>query len=75
MAEDFYNTLGISKEASDGEIKNAYRKMAMKYHPDRNQGDAKAEKKFKEVSNAYEILKDPQKKQAQAGRPTRPRLL
>ncbi|MAV82444.1 MAG: molecular chaperone DnaJ [Pelagibacteraceae bacterium] len=64
MAEDFYNTLGISKEASDGEIKNAYRKMAMKYHPDRNQGDAKAEKKFKEVSNAYEILKDPQKKQA-----------
>lgn len=64
MAEDFYNTLGLSKGASDSDIKSAYRKMAMKYHPDRNQGDAGAEKKFKEVSNAYEILKDPQKKQA-----------
>lgn len=64
MADDFYNTLGISKSASESEIKSAYRKMAMKYHPDRNQGDAKAEKQFKEVSNAYEILKDPQKKQA-----------
>ena len=64
MAEDFYNTLGLSKGASDSDIKSAYRKMAMKYHPDRNQGDTNAEKKFKEVSNAYEILKDPQKKQA-----------
>ena len=57
MAEDFYDTLGISREASDNDIKSAYRKLAMKYHPDRNQGDASAEQKFKDVSQAYEILK------------------
>ena len=61
MAEDFYDTLGISREASDNDIKSAYRKLAMKYHPDRNQGDASAEQKFKDVSQAYEILKDPKK--------------
>ena len=63
MADDFYDTLGISSEASKSDIKSAYRKLAMKYHPDRNQGDAGAEQKFKDVSQAYEILKDPKKKQ------------
>ena len=63
MAKDFYDTLGISREASDNDIKSAYRKLAMKYHPDRNQGDASAEQKFKDVSQAYEILKDPKKRQ------------
>ena len=63
MAEDFYDTLGISREASDSEIKSAYRKLAMKYHPDRNQGDSAAEQKFKYVSQAYEILKDQKKRQ------------
>tara|TARA_Y100000590_G_scaffold452805_1_gene596671 strand:- start:2015 stop:3145 length:1131 start_codon:yes stop_codon:yes gene_type:complete len=59
---DFYEILGVSKNASDDEIKKSYRKLAMKYHPDRNKGDKGAEKKFKEVSAAYDILKDPQKK-------------
>jgi molecular chaperone DnaJ len=61
---DYYQDLGLSKSASDAEIKKAYRKLAMQYHPDRNQGDADAEKKFKTVSQAYDILKDPQKKAA-----------
>ena len=47
--EDYYNTLGIDRNASEAEIKKAFRKLAMKYHPDTNQGDAKAEKKFKEL--------------------------
>ena len=65
MAEkDFYEILGVSKNANDDEIKKSYRKLAMKYHPDRNKGDKVAEKKFKEVSAAYDILKDPQKKAA-----------
>ena len=63
MAEkDFYEILGVSKNASDDEIKKSYRKLAMKYHPDRNKDDKTAEKKFKEVSAAYEVLKDPEKK-------------
>ena len=65
MAEkDFYEILGISKNASDDEIKKSYRKLAMKYHPDRNQGNVESEKKFKEASSAYEVLKDPQKRSA-----------
>ena len=64
MAEDYYRTLGISKSASDDDIKKAYRKLAMQYHPDRNKGNKASEAKFKEVNEAYETLKDPQKKAA-----------
>ena len=64
MARDYYDILGLSKSASESEIKSSYRKLAMKYHPDRNPGDKKAEEKFKEISESYEILKDPQKKAA-----------
>ena len=64
MKQDYYQILGISKSASADEIKKAYRKVAMKYHPDRNPGDKKAEDKFKEVTEAYEVLKNEQKKAA-----------
>ena len=60
---DYYNVLGLSRGASQDEIKKAYRKGALKYHPDRNQGDASAEKKFKEISEAYEVLSDEKKRQ------------
>ena len=63
MAErDYYNILGVKRDASESEIKKSYRKLAMKYHPDKNKGDLGAEKKFKEISEAYDVLKDPQKK-------------
>lgn len=61
---DYYQSLGVSKSASADDIKKAYRKLAMKYHPDRNKGDKAAEEKFKEINEAYETLKDPQKKAA-----------
>lgn len=60
--QDFYTILGVSKSASEDEIKKAYRKLAMKYHPDRNPDNKEAEEKFKEIQKAYETLSDPQKK-------------
>ncbi len=61
---DFYEVLGVPKNASEDEIKKSYRKLAMKYHPDRNQGDATAEVKFKEAKEAYEMLSDAEKRAA-----------
>jgi len=59
---DYYEVLGISRNASDGEIKATYRKLALKYHPDRNPGNKEAEENFKEAAEAYEVLHDPEKK-------------
>ena len=66
MAErpDYYKVLGVGKGASDEEIKKAYRKLARKYHPDRNAGDKKAEERFKEISQAHDVLSDPDKRKA-----------
>ncbi len=61
--KDFYAVLGVSRTASADEIKKAYRKLAMKYHPDKNPGDKKAEETFKELSEAYEVLSDEKKRQ------------
>ncbi len=65
MAEkrDYYEVLGVNKSSSAEEIKKAYRKLALKYHPDRNPGDAEAEEKFKEAAEAYDVLSNPEKKQ------------
>lgn len=60
---DYYQVLGVSKTATEKEIKNAYRRLAMKYHPDKNAGDKEAEEKFKEISEAYEVLNDTKKRQ------------
>ncbi|WP_304139794.1 DnaJ domain-containing protein, partial [Mesonia mobilis] len=62
MKEDYYDILGISKNASAAEIKKAYRKMAIKYHPDKNPDDTKAEDMFKKSAEAYEVLSDPDKR-------------
>ena len=59
---DFYEVLGVSRGADEKELKSAYRKLAKQYHPDTNKDDASAEAKFKEVNEAYDILKDPQKR-------------
>lgn len=63
MKRDYYEVLGVSKTSSADEIKKAYRKTAMQYHPDKNPGDKKAEEKFKEAAEAYEVLSNPEKKQ------------
>ena len=64
MNSNPYEVLGVARDASDADIKKAYHKLVMKYHPDRNPGDKSAEDKFKEVNNAFDILKDPQKRAA-----------
>lgn len=64
MAKDYYEVLGIERGASDAEIKKAYRRLAMKYHPDRNANDAEAETRFKEAKAAFEVLSDPDKRAA-----------
>lgn len=66
--KDYYSILGVSKDASQDEIKKAYKKLAIKYHPDRNNGDKKAEEKFKEVTEAYSVLSD-EKKRAEYDNP------
>jgi curved DNA-binding protein len=64
MAEDLYQTLGVNRQADKDEIQKAYRKLARKYHPDMNPGDAKAQEKFKRVQEAYDVLSDPEKREA-----------
>jgi molecular chaperone DnaJ len=60
---DYYDVLGVTRGADAEEIKKAYRKMAIKYHPDKNEGDKAAEEKFKEAAEAYEVLSNPEKRQ------------
>src|SRR5258708_27959858 len=64
MKQDFYVVLGVQRDASEPDIKKAYRKLAMECHPDRNNGDKAAEEKFKIVTEAYEVLRDPDKRAA-----------
>ena len=60
---DYYEVLGVGRNADEKEIKRAYRKLAKQYHPDMNPGDAKAEQKFKEITEAYNVLSDTEKKE------------
>ena len=64
MNQNPYEVLGVARDATDADIKKAYHKLVLKYHPDKNPGDKSAEEKFKEVNNAFDILKDPQKRAA-----------
>ena len=61
---DYYELLGVGRDADEASLKKAYRKLAMKYHPDRNPDDAEAQEQFKEVKEAYEVLKDDKKRSA-----------
>ena len=63
MAEDYYSVLGVPRGSTEAEIKTAYRKLAMKYHPDRNPGDKASEEKFRKINSAYEVLSDSKKRQ------------
>src|ERR1044071_4043685 len=60
----YYEVLGVQRTVNDDELKSAFRKLALKWHPDRNKGDASSETRFKEINEAYEILKDPEKRAA-----------
>ncbi|MFL5582883.1 MAG: DnaJ domain-containing protein, partial [Gemmatimonadaceae bacterium] len=60
---DFYSTLGVPRDASEDDLKKAYRRLAMQYHPDRNNGSKEAEERFKAITEAYDVLRDPQKRQ------------
>src|SRR5919205_1004469 len=62
IEKDYYKALGVAKDAPQSEIKKTYRKLAQQLHPDKNPGDAKAEERFKEVSEAYDVLSDPAKR-------------
>src|SRR5260370_26284704 len=64
MSQDYYDLLGVGRTASADDIKKAYRKLAMQHHPDRNPGNKDSERKFKDLSHAYDILKDPEKRAA-----------
>jgi len=62
IKRDYYEVLGVNRNADDNELKAHYRKLALKFHPDRNPGNKEAEEKFKEASEAYDVLRDPQKR-------------
>src|SRR5262249_55342096 len=62
MKRDYYEVLGVSRSCGDEDLKKAYRKLALKYHPDKNPGDAEAEERFKEIGEAYQILADPDRR-------------
>ena len=62
MKRDYYEALGVDRNASESELKKSYRQMALKYHPDKNPNDKEAEEKFKEAAEAYEVLRDPEKR-------------
>ena len=64
MAQDYYELLGVGRTASPDDIKKAFRKLAMQHHPDRNRDNKDAEKKFKEINHAHDVLKDPEKRAA-----------